>query len=105
MLLIYGDVVIFLILLWPQYCISAKRFQDVGYPGWYNIFWIIPLFVAQLLSSLDLLFLSIAVLLGTISLVLSGIGALAALAALIFVYIRVGQHGPNQYGPDPLGVG
>ena len=104
MLLIYGEVVIFLILLWPQYCISAKRFQDVGYAGWYNIFWIIPLFVAQLISSFDLFFLSIAVLLGTISLVLSGIGALVALAALIFVYIRAGQHGPNQYGADPLGA-
>ena len=34
--------------------------------------------------------------------ILSGIGLLIGLAQLIFVYIRIGQEGPNQYGPDPL---
>ena len=34
--------------------------------------------------------------------VLWAVGALIGLAQLIFVYIRAGQHGPNQYGPDPL---
>jgi uncharacterized membrane protein YhaH (DUF805 family) len=34
--------------------------------------------------------------------ILSGIGLLIGLAQLIFVYVRVGQEGPNQYGPDPL---
>ena len=36
--------------------------------------------------------------------ILFGVGALIGLAQLIFVYIRVGQEGPNQYGPDPLAV-
>ena len=34
--------------------------------------------------------------------ILWGIGLLIGLAQLIFVYVRVGQEGPNQYGPDPL---
>jgi uncharacterized membrane protein YhaH (DUF805 family) len=101
-LILFADLAIFLILLWPQFCISSKRFHDVGYPGWYNLIWIGPLFLAQLLSSLDLFLYNFAYLLGVVSLTLSGIGALVALAALIFVYIRVGQEGPNQYGPDPL---
>src|SRR5665213_2911778 len=101
-LILFADLAIFLILLWPQFCISSKRFHDVGYPGWYNLIWIGPLFLAQLLSSLDLLLYNFAYLLGVISLTLTAIGALVALAALIFVYIRAGQAGPNQFGPDPL---
>ena len=103
-MILFADLVIFLILLWPQFCISSKRFHDVGYPGWYNLLWIAPLFLAQLLSSLDLFLYKFAYLLYVVSLTLSSIGALVALAALIVVYIRVGQQGPNQYEPDPLAV-
>ena len=103
-MILYADLVIFLILLWPQFCISSKQFHDVGYPGWYNLFWIAPLFLAQLLSSLDLFLYKFAYLLYVVSLTLSSIGTLIALAASIVVYIRVGQQGPNQYGPDPLAV-
>ncbi|MGH6663374.1 MAG: DUF805 domain-containing protein, partial [Pseudolabrys sp.] len=103
-MILFADLAILLILLWPQYCISSKRFHDVGYPGWYNLLWLLPIIVGQLLSSLDMFFLSFAVLLSTVALVFSGIGALVALAALIFVYIRAGQQGPNQYGPDPLAI-
>jgi uncharacterized membrane protein YhaH (DUF805 family) len=101
-MILFADLVIFLILLWPQFCISSKRFHDVGYPGWYNLLWIAPLFLAQLLSSLDLFLYNFAYLLYVVSLTLSSIGALVALAALIVVFIRVGEPGPNQYGPDPL---
>jgi uncharacterized membrane protein YhaH (DUF805 family) len=55
-------------------------------------------------STIDLFFLSFAVLLSTVALVLWGIGVVVSLAALIFVYIRAGQEGPNQYGPDPLSM-
>ena len=99
---LFLDLVIFLVLLWPQLCISYKRFHDVGYPGWYNWLWVAPLAVAQLLSVLDLFFFTFAYLLATVSLILSSIGGLIVLAALIFVYVRAGQQGPNQYGPDPL---
>ncbi len=36
--------------------------------------------------------------------ILFGISFLIGLAQLIFVYIRVGQEGPNEYGPDPLAI-
>jgi uncharacterized membrane protein YhaH (DUF805 family) len=100
-MILFADLAIFLILLWPQYCISSKRFHDVGYPGWYNLLWIIPVILAQALSALDLFLLQFAYLLYVASLTLSVIGGLVGLAALIFVYIRAGQQGPNQYGPDP----
>ncbi len=103
-MILFANLVVFLVLLWPQFCISSKRFHDVGYPGWYNFFWIVPFFLAELLSSLDLFLYNFAYLLYIVSLILSSIGALVALAALIVVYIRVGQEGPNQYGPDPLAV-
>ena len=98
---------IFLILLWPMLCISYKRFQDVGYPGWYNLFWLVPLAVARVFSVVALLLygFGFGYLFGTLALVLSPIAGLVVLAALIFVYIRVGQDGPNQYGPDPLAAG
>lgn len=93
---------VFLVLLWPQLCISYKRFQDVGYPGWYNYFWLVPLLGAQALTVLGLFSYGLLYLFGTIAVVLSSIAGLVILAALILVYIRVGQEGPNQYGPDPL---
>ena len=101
-LILFADLVVFLILLWPQLCISYKRFHDVGYPGWYNWFWVAPLAVAQLLTAVELFLYKFAYLLGIVALILSAVGALILLAALIFVYIRAGQQGPNQYGPDPL---
>jgi len=96
------SLVVFLVLLWPQLCLSYKRFQDVGYPGWYNLFWIVPLLVAQVLSHLSLFFYSLLWLFGIVSLVLSSIAGLVLLAALILVFVRAGQQGPNAYGPDPL---
>ncbi len=103
-MVLLASFAIFLILLWPQLCISYKRFQDVGYPGWYNFFWLIPLLGAQLVSVLGLFLYSVGFfyLFGTVELILSSIAGLVALAALIFVYIRPGQEGPNQYGADPL---
>ena len=98
---LFVDLIVFLILLWPYYCISAKRFQDVGYPGWYNLFWIVPSFFGQLLSALDLFLISFATAIYFVALTLTLVAGLVGLAALIFVFIRAGQHGPNQYGPDP----
>jgi uncharacterized membrane protein YhaH (DUF805 family) len=103
-MVLLASFVIFLVLLWPQLCISYKRFQDVGYPGWYNLAWLLPMLGAQVLSVLGLYLdsLSSISLLETLELVLSSIAGLVALAALIFVYIRPGQEGANEYGPDPL---
>ncbi len=87
-----------LALTWASICISFKRFQDVGYPGWWSL--------ASLAAAL------LAVLFTAASFYVNGMGlfagvfwvvaALVGLAQLVLVYIQVGQEGPNQYGPDPL---
>ena len=46
-------------------------------------------------------FLTLAWLLAKI---LWGVGMLIALAAVDLRLIRVGQEGPNEYGPDPLAI-
>ena len=93
-----------LAFLWGSICIAFKRFHDLGYPGWYSLVYLIPMLAAAIVLGVGFAvttFLSLAWLLAEI---LWGIGALIALAQLIFVYIRVGQEGPNNYGPDPLAI-
>jgi len=99
---LFIDLIMFLLLLWPYYCISAKRFHDVGYPGWYNFFWIIPSVITQLLTALDLFLITFATMLYFVSLGLALVAFVVVIAALIFVFVRAGQQGANQYGPDPL---
>ena len=85
-----------LAFLWGSICIAFKRFHDLGYPGWYSLVYLIPMLAAAIVLGVGFAvttFLSLAWLLAEI---LWGIGALIALAQLIFVYIRVGQEGPNE---------
>ena len=93
-----------LAFLWGSICIAFKRFHDLGYPGWYSLVYLIPMLAAGVVLGVGFAvttFFSLAWLLAKI---LWGVGALIALAQLIFVYIRVGQEGPNEYGPDPLAI-
>ncbi len=93
-----------LAFLWGSICIAFKRFHDLGYPGWYSLVYLIPMVAAGIVVGVGFLvttFLTLALLLAKI---LLGVGMLIGLAQLIFVYIRVGQEGPNEYGPDPLAV-
>jgi uncharacterized membrane protein YhaH (DUF805 family) len=96
--------ILMLATLWGSICIAFKRFHDLGYPGWYSLIYVIPMVAAGIIIGVGFAvttFFSLAWLLAKI---LWGIGALIALAQLIFVYIRAGQEGPNEYGPDPLAV-
>ena len=93
-----------LLLLWASICIAFKRFHDVGYPGWWSLVYLIPLLAGGILFGLGFYLYNLANLFWLIAEILWGIGALIGLAQLIFVYVRVGQEGPNQYGPDPLAV-
>ena len=93
-----------LAFLWGSICIAFKRFHDLGYPGWYSLVYLIPMVAAGIVVGVGFLvttFLTLALLLAKI---LLGVGMLIGLAQLIFVYIRVGQEGPNEYGPDPLAI-
>ncbi len=93
-----------LAFLWGSICIAFKRFHDLGYPGWYSLVYLIPMIAAGIVLGVGFAvttFFSLAWLLAKI---LWGVGGLIALAQLIFVYIRVGQEGPNEYGPDPLAL-
>lgn len=93
-----------LAFLWGSICIAFKRFHDLGYPGWYSLVYLIPCLAAAIVIGIGFISTSF---LGTAWLfaeILFGISFLIGLAQLIFIYIRVGQEGPNEYGPDPLAV-
>jgi len=93
-----------LLLLWASICLGFKRFHDLGYPGWWSLVYLVPLFAAGVFLILGFAmtsFLSVAWLLAEI---LAGVSFLIGIAQLVLVYIRLGQEGPNQYGPDPLAV-
>jgi uncharacterized membrane protein YhaH (DUF805 family) len=102
-----GRIVIFivqLILLYPGYAVSAKRFQDRDKPAMYALVGI----AIGLLYSLLAMF-------GVVGAREPGqIGALDWVFMLAFIAVGIwylielgilkGTAGPNQYGPDPLGA-
>ena len=91
-------VFVTLALTWASVCISFKRFHDVGYPGWWSL--------ASIVTAVMATFLTVGALyvagFGLLATVLWVATALIWIAQLVFVYIHVGQEGPNQFGPDPL---
>jgi uncharacterized membrane protein YhaH (DUF805 family) len=93
-----------LALLWASICIGFKRFHDLGYPGWWSLVYLIPLLAGGIIFALGFYLYNFANLFWLLAEILWGVGALVGLAQLIFVYIRVGEQGPNQYGPDPLAI-
>jgi len=94
--------IISLLLLWASICISFKRFHDLGYPGWWSLLYLVPLFAAAAVVAASFVVVSLAGVAWFLAKILWAVGFLIGLAQLFFVYIRVGQEGPNQYGPDPL---
>lgn len=93
-----------LALLWGSICIGFKRFHDVGYPGWYSLIYLIPMVLAGVIATLGMVLLSLIGIAWLLAEILLGLSFLIGLAQLIFVYIKVGQEGSNEYGPDPLAV-
>jgi uncharacterized membrane protein YhaH (DUF805 family) len=91
-----------LAFMWAGICIAFKRFHDLGYPGWYSLFYLVPSIAAMLVIGIGMLITSLLGVAWLIAKILWSIALLVGLAQLIFVYVRVGQEGPNQYGPDPL---
>ena len=93
-----------LALLWASICINFKRFHDLGYPGWWSLIAFFPALAGGILLGLSFYLYNSAGLFWLLAEILFGITLLVVLAQFIFVYIRAGQEGPNQYGPDPLAV-
>ncbi len=91
-----------LVLLWGSICIAFKRFHDLDYPGWYSLLYLVPLVAAVVVFSIGLMVVRFLDLAWLLTEILGGISLLIGLAQVFFVYIRPGQQGPNQYGPDPL---
>ena len=89
---------------WGSICIAFKRFHDLGYPGWYSLVYIVPFIAAAVILGVGMFITSLLGLAWLLAEILWGVGLLIGLAQLIFVYVRVGQEGSNQYGPDPLAV-
>lgn len=94
--------IISLLLLWASICISFKRFHDLGYPGRWSLLYLVPLLAAAAVVAASFVVVSLAGIAWFLAKILWAVGFLIGLAQLFFVYIRVGQEGPNQYGPDPL---
>jgi len=91
-----------LAFFWASICIAFKRFHDLDYPGWWSLLYLVPMLAAAVVLGLGFAMTSFMGMAWLLAKILWGIGLLIGLAQLIFVYVRVGQEGPNQYGPDPL---
>jgi uncharacterized membrane protein YhaH (DUF805 family) len=91
-------ILVWLALTWASVCISFKRFHDVGYPGWWSLAIIVPM-VAGVFLTVGAFYVTGF---GILAKLLWIVSFLVWLAQMLFVYVRAGQEGPNQYGPDPL---
>jgi uncharacterized membrane protein YhaH (DUF805 family) len=94
------NILVFIAVFWGSICICFKRFHDRGLSGLWSFLNIVPSFIALALS-IGAMFAA-----GNNTLVLAGIfGAISLIvtvAQFFTVYVRAGQQGDNQYGPDPL---
>jgi uncharacterized membrane protein YhaH (DUF805 family) len=88
-----------LALIWGGICISFKRFHDLGYAGWWSLLTVVPVVLAVSFTAGSFLGLRGMWLWAQAFWLLALIVWLVQMA---LVYLRAGQHGRNQYGPDPL---
>lgn len=91
-------ILVSLALTWASVCICFKRFHDLGYPGWWSLANIVPMVAAAFLTIGAFYVTGF----GLLAEMLWIVSVLVWVAQMAFVYLRVGQEGPNQYGPDPL---
>lgn len=99
---VVGQLIV-LATFWGSICICFKRFHDLGYAGWWCLINFVPMFAAMVIAIM-------AVATGSWGASWTLLGLLWIVSLVIFlvqlfmVYVRVGQPGANQYGPDPLAV-
>jgi uncharacterized membrane protein YhaH (DUF805 family) len=89
-----------LALFWASICISFKRFHDHGYPGWWSLAAYLPLVLALFFTAGSIFGFAFGWLLAELLWIAT---LIVCIVQVIFVYLRVGQPGRNQYGLDPLG--
>jgi uncharacterized membrane protein YhaH (DUF805 family) len=94
-----------LALTWASICISFKRFHDVGYPGWWSLLIYVPLLLAASLMTGSFFMGGFATLAWWLADIFWVVALLVFIAQMAFVYLHLGQQGPNRYGPDPLSAG
>jgi uncharacterized membrane protein YhaH (DUF805 family) len=93
-------VLVSLALTWASICIEFKRFHDLGYPGWWSLAIFLPMVLALFFAAGSIFGFAFG---WWLALALWGVTLIVWIAQMAFVYLRVGQPGRNQYGPDPLG--
>jgi uncharacterized membrane protein YhaH (DUF805 family) len=91
-----------LALTWASICICFKRFHDLGYPGWWSLLNIVPMLLAAFLTGASF-FMTGFGFAWLLAEVLWGLALVVWVVQMALVYLHVGQPGPNEYGPDPLG--
>jgi uncharacterized membrane protein YhaH (DUF805 family) len=84
---------------WGSICISFKRFHDRGLSGLWSFLYIVPLIIALGLAGAAMADVADTLRLAGIFSTISGI---VVLVQFFMVYVRAGEQGDNQYGPDPL---
>lgn len=87
---------VFLVLVWSSFATAIKRLHDRNKSGWWILpFWVIPSIIGVAADHVTG---------GTASLALNA----ASIALSVWGFVEVGclrgTRGPNEYGPDPLGV-
>ena len=99
--------VIALAALLPSIAVTSRRLHDIGKTGWWQLlFWIISIIAWS--ASISFLVLGFVALRKGASwgflFLLSGVAlvvAIAVIAIAINWFVRKGDEGPNEYGPDP----
>lgn len=101
-----GRIVLFivqLILLYPGYAVSAKRFQDRNKPAMYALIGIAVGLLYSLLAMFGVVGVDPAGQAGALEWIFMLAFLVVGIWYLIELGILKGTAGPNQYGPDPLG--
>jgi len=90
--------------LLPSLAVGWRRMHDIGKSGWISIAGFIPIALMLVIVSMELPSTgSLGELVGGLGWrVLVGlVGALLALAYLLYLLVKPGTSGSNRYGPDP----
>jgi uncharacterized membrane protein YhaH (DUF805 family) len=93
-------VLVAILLAYPTYALMVKRFQDRDKAGWIAFFPLAVIYGTNMLDATGVLESKPGSALYT---VLSLVALGPSLWILIELGILKGTHGPNRFGPDPLG--